>query len=72
MLHHLPPILKNLVRFSRQLKQKTDFQATISAEGSRKPISKPPFPQKHSRAGQLLIAYFSLFANPVKTILSAS
>jgi len=28
--------------------------------------------QKHSHAGQLLIAYFALFANPVKTILSAS
>jgi hypothetical protein len=35
-------------------------------------ISKPPFVQKSSRAGQLLLAYFALSANPVKTILSAS
>ena len=57
--------------------------ATSSASNNQKPrsflgieaeatISKPPFAQKQSRAGQLLFAYFALFANPVKTILSAS
>jgi hypothetical protein len=34
------------------------------------PISKPPYAQKCSRAGQLFF-YSALFANPVKAILSA-
>jgi len=34
-------------------------------------ISKPPYAQKRSRAGQLFV-YSALFANPVKAILIAA
>jgi hypothetical protein len=60
------PILPSVAKWEAGNKPRSfpDSEAETS-------ISKPPCAQKCSRAGQLFV-YSALFANPVKTILSAA